>query len=170
MSRRLICVHAAVLLAAMAVAGCQSVDLKTVVEITEVSSGYHDAGVTDAGLNKLLPSITFSIRNAGDTPLSSVDVVALFWQEGKDAEMDELVVNAIGGTGIAPGALSEPVVLRANVGYTLEQPRAELFTHRLFLDVTAKLFAKRGGRIVPIGEFKLDRRLLLSAPGIAPAQ
>jgi hypothetical protein len=165
MSRPVPLVCAAILLAAVAVAGCRSVDLRTAVEVTDISSGYYDAGITETGLNKLVPSITFSLRNAADTTLSSVDVVALFWQEGKDAEMDELVVTAISGSGIAPGATSDPIVLRANVGYTIEQPRAELFTHRLFLDVIAKLFAKRGGRIVPIGEFKIDRRLLLSAPG-----
>ena len=83
---------------------------------------------------------------------------------GADAELDELVVKAISGSGIPPGGATDPIVLRASVGYTLEQPRAELFTHSAFKDMTAKLFAKRGGHIVPAGEFKIDRRLLLSTP------
>ena len=164
MTRRFLIAPAALVLAAATSVGCNTVDLKTAVEITDVSSGYFDAGITPAGLNKLVPSITFSIRNAADAPLSSVDMVVLFWQDGKDAELDELVVTAIGGSALEPGTNSEPLVLRATVGYTLDQPRAELFSHSAFVDMTAKLFAKRGGRIVPIGEFKIDRRIILSAP------
>ncbi len=164
MSRRFFFAGAVLVLALVTSAGCATVDLKTAVDITEVSSGYFDAGITDSGLNKLVPSITFNIHNAADTTLSSVDMVVLFWQDGRDAEMDELVVTAIGGSGLEPGASSEPLVLRASVGYTLDQPRAELFAHSQFVDVTAKLFAKRGGRIVPVGEFKIDRRILLGTP------
>jgi len=146
-------------------AGCSSVDLKTALQITDVSSGYYDAGLTSDGKNKLVPSITFTIRNADtEAKLSSVDIIALFWQDGADAEQDELVVKAISGAGLPPGGSSEPLVLRASVGYTLEQPRAELFAHSAFRDMTAKLFAKRGGRIVPAGEYKIDRRILLSTP------
>jgi len=145
-------------------AGCSSVDLKTAVQITDVSSGYYDAGLTETGLNKLVPSITFTIHNAAETKLSSVDMIVLFWQDGADAEADELVVKAISGSGIPPGGATDPLGLRASVGYTLQQPRAELFTHSQFKDMKAKLFAKRGGRIVPAGEYPIERRLLLNTP------
>jgi hypothetical protein len=51
--------------------------------------------------------------------------------------------------------------VRAAHGYTLAQPRAELFTHSNFRDVTARILAKRDGRIVRINEVKIDRRLIL---------
>ncbi len=164
MSRRLLLVRAAFCVALAAASSCSEVDLKTAVQIADVSSGYYDAGITPEGTNKLVPSLIFTVRNGADAPLSSIDMVVLFWQTGKDAEMDELVVKVIGGDGLAPGASSEPVVLRASVGYTTAGARAELFGHREFLDITAKLFVKRGGRILPAGEYKIDRKLLLSAP------
>lgn len=164
MSRRLLLVRAALCVALAAASSCSEIDLKAAVQIADVSSGYYDAGITPEGLNKLVPSLTFTVRNGADTPLSSIDMVVLFWQTGKDAEMDELVVKVIGGKGLAPGASSEQVVLRASVGYTTAGARAELFGHRDFLDITAKLFVKRGGRILPAGEYKIDRKLLLSAP------
>jgi len=164
MFRQMSGIRAAVVLAAVLAASCTSVDLQSAVQITEVSSGYYDAGLSETGLNRLVPSITFSIRNGAETKLSSVDMVILFWQDGADAEQDELVITAIGGAGIPPGGTSEPLVVRASVGYTLDQPRAELFSHSRFVDMTAKLFAKRGGRIVPAGEFKIDRKILLSTP------
>lgn len=163
-TRRLLC--AAGFFAVMTAAGCSSVDLKTAVEITDVSSGYYDNGINAAGLNHLVPSLTFSIRNASASELTSIDMVVMYWAEGDDTEQDEAVIKVIGGTGLAPGASSDPVVSRSKVGYTLEQPRAELFSHRMFRDWKAKLFIKRGGKIVPAGEYKIERRLLLSAPSV----
>ncbi|NQW04544.1 MAG: hypothetical protein HQ485_11010 [Acidobacteria bacterium] len=161
MTRRLFSARVAALLAIVVAAGCQSIDLKTAVEVAEVSSGYYDNGLKD-GLNHLVPSLTFSLRNTSGQDLSSIDVVVMYWAEGDDAEQDEAIIKAIGGSGLAPGALSEPVVSRSKIGYTLAQPRAELFAHGGFRDWTAKLFVKRGGKIASVGEYKIERRLLLN--------
>lgn len=159
---RLLC---ALLLVATATA-CSQVDLKTTLEIQEVSSGYYDAGVTDAGLNKLVPSLTFRLKNISSEPVNSVEVMVFFWGTEYDQakELDEVIVKAIGSEGLAPGALSEPIVVRSKQGFSLEQARAELFNHRLFRDTTAKVFMKRGGKIVAFGEYTTERRLLLAAP------
>jgi hypothetical protein len=53
--------------------------------------------------------------------------------------------------------------VRSDFGYTLGQPREELFMNELFRDFTAKLFARRDGRLVPLGEFPIDRRLIPSS-------
>jgi hypothetical protein len=145
---------------------CAQVDLKTVLEVQELTSGYYDAGVTEGGLNKLVPSVTFRIKNISAEPVRSVDMVIFFWgvQYEQPQELDEVIIKAIGSDGLAPGALSEPIVVRSKQGFSLEQARAELFNHRLFRDTTAKLFMKRGGTIVPFGEFVTERRLLLAAP------
>ena len=50
--------------------------------------------------------------------------------------------------------------MRSDTGYTIDQPRNELFTHSDFKDFTAKVFAKRGGKIVPLGVFALERRII----------
>lgn len=161
MSRRNVFFQVASTLAVVVAAGCESVDLKTAVQVADVSTGYYDNGVAANGYNHLVPSVTFSLRNTSDKELSSVDVVVMYWAAGQDAEQDESLMKVIGGSGLPPGATSDPVVSRSKVGFTLEQPRAELFTHDGFVDWTAKLFLKRGGKIVPAGEFKIDRRILL---------
>lgn len=163
MSRRLFCAWVLVCVAALSAAACDSVDLKTAIEVTDVSSGYYDNGLKD-GLNHLVPSLTFSVRNVSENHLSSVDMIVMFWAEGQDTEQDEVIVKVIDGAGVDPGASSDPIVVRSKIGYTMAQPRAELFMHRDFVDWTAKLFAKRGGKIVPAGEFKIERRLLLNVP------
>jgi hypothetical protein len=157
----------AALITALFGAACDRVDLKTALEIEEMSSGYYDAGITDIGANKLAPSVTFRIKNVSDEPVTSVDLVAFFWgvEFEEPKELDEVIVTVIGSDGLAPGASTEPIVIRSKQGFALqEQARAELFNHRLFRDTTTKLFLKRGGRLVPFGEYTTDRRLLLSAP------
>jgi hypothetical protein len=158
------------LLLTLTASGCAQVNLKTALEIQELSSGYHDAGIIEGGRNKLVPSFTFRIKNISDASVNSVDMVILFWGEqyGEPMELDEVLINAINSGGLAPGALSEPIVVRSKQGFSLEQARAELFSHNLFRDTTAKLFMKRGGNIVPFGEFVTERRLLLADP-TAPA-
>lgn len=164
MSRQGSFFFAAVLLAVSVTAGCNSVDLKTQVQVVDVSSGYYDNGLTPAGLSHMVPSITFSLRNVSDREVSSIDAVVMYWAAGQDTEQDESFVKVVGGGGLPAGATSEPVVSRSRIGFTVEGARADLFNRSRFVDWTAKLFLKRGGKIVPAGEYKIDHRLLLSAP------
>jgi hypothetical protein len=164
MSRHASSCFAVVFVAVLATAGCESVDLKTAAQVVDVSTGYYDNGLTPGGLNHMVPSITFSVKNVSDRELSSVDMMVLYWAVGQDTEQDESFVKVIGGSGLPSGATSEPVVSRSRIGFTLEGARSELFTHSKFTDWTAKLFLKRGGKIVPAGEYKIERKLLLAAP------
>jgi len=165
MSRQGLFFYAAVL---AATAGCNSVDLKTQVQVVDVSSGYYDNGITPAGLNHMVPSITFSLRNISDKEVSSIDMVVMYWAQGQDTEQDESLLKVVGGSGLPAGATSDPVVSRSRVGFTLAAPRAELFANSRFVEWTAKMFLKRGGKIVPAGEYKIEHKLLLSAPTPAP--
>jgi hypothetical protein len=150
---------AAVLLLLGASIGCgPSLNLSK-LQVTDVLSGWYDDGVKD-GLNHLLPSISFRLKNTDAVEASRVDLTVGFWQNGADGENDSLEVVGIGKTPVAPGGSSDPILVRAPHGYTIEQPRDEFFTHSQFKDFKVKIFAKRGGSIVPIGEFTIDRRIL----------
>ena len=164
MSRQRAHLHAAVFLAVVAAVGCDSVDLKTAVQVVDVSSGYFDNGLNPSGQNHLVPSVTFSLRNVSDREVSSVDMIVMYWAQGQDTEQDEALIKVIGGSGLPAGATSDPVVSRSRVGFSLDSPRAELFSHSRFVDWTAKLFLKRGGKIVPAGEYKIEHRILLNVP------
>jgi hypothetical protein len=166
MVRRLVCI-ASVMFALLGAGSCASIDLSRAVAVTDVLTGWYDWGIKD-GLNKLVPSITFKLTNTGTRPLDGVQVTAAFWIDGADGPNDDKQVQAISTEAIAPGAATEAITIRSDFGYTYEGARADMFTNSSFKDVTARLFAKRGGKIVRIGEFKLDRRLLphaAQAPG-----
>lgn len=135
-------------------------DLSKSLKVTDVISGYYDAGIAPNGYNHLTPSITFKLQNVGDSAINEVDLSVDFWQDKADGEFDSLEVKGIGAHSVAPGATSDPITARSEHGYNLEAPRAQLFDQSMFLDMTAKLFAKRGGMIYKIGEFKLDRQII----------
>jgi hypothetical protein len=150
----------AALASAVATASCAaSPNLTEALTVTDVLSGWYDNGMKD-GMNHMVPTITFRLRNESDRPLNSVQLTVAFWMEGKDGELDSLQVTGIGSTAVPPGQSTDSITVRSTFGYTLQQPRAELFTHGDFKDWTVKMFARRSGRIYAIGEFKVDRRFI----------
>ena len=160
MVRRL--VAPAALATALAVAACSTVNLTQAIEVTDIISGWYDNGIKD-GFNHMVPMITFRLKNRTDQPLNSVQLTVAFWATGKDGELDSRQVVGIGGTAVQPGQSTESITVRSSVGFTLAQPRADLFTHPEFVDWTVKMFARRSGRIYSIGEFKVDRRFIPQA-------
>jgi hypothetical protein len=141
-------------------AGCAaSPNLTQALAVTDIISGYYDNGIKD-GMNHLVPSITFRLKNQSDGPLNSVQLTVAFWAAGKDGEQDSFQVTGIGSTEVPPGQSTDSLTVRSTVGFTLAQPRAELFTHPEFVDWTVKMFARRSGRIYAIGEFKVERRFI----------
>jgi len=144
-----------------AAAACESnVNLTEALDVTGVLSGWYDNGVTPKGENHLLPSITFSLKNKSAQPIRNVDLDLAFWKEGADGENDSVFVKAIGSTPVQPGSVSEPLTVRAPHGYNLPGARATLFTNPEFKNFIIKIFAKRGGRIFPLGQFKVDQQII----------
>jgi hypothetical protein len=145
---------------ALSAARCgPSVDLSKALEVTDVLTGYYDAGVKD-GKNYLRPSVTFKLHNTGSERIGPVQMTVAFWRAGDDGEWDSTVVQGIHAGGLSGGATTESILARCNVGYTLEGARADFFNHHLFLDVTAKVFAGQSGKIIKLGEYKLERVII----------
>lgn len=134
------------------------IDEALVVE--DVITGYHDGG-TAAGQNRLLPTLSFRVRNTGDDTVSSVQFNAVFRVVGEEEELGSQLIRGIVGDGLAPGDTTEAFVLRSGFGYSGEQARAEMFQHEGFQDVQVQLFAKAGGaQWVKLVEQLVDRQLL----------
>jgi len=150
-----------------AAAACAPAADLTKLEIADTFTGWYDFGVSN-GLNKLVPSLSFRLKNNGSVPVDSVQLTISFWQEGADGEQDSTEVKGIGAEAIAPGASGEPILVRSTVGYTTEGARADIFTNPEFKDWIVKIFAKRGGKIVPIGELKIERRIIPQAASAQP--
>jgi hypothetical protein len=151
---------AAVAATLVASAACgPEVDLAKAVQIVDVQTGYYDMGVID-GKSKIVPQAILRIKNVSDRALPGFQMSATYWTAGADAEKDEKIVPHLVAKDLAPGATSDPIVLRANFGFTPEMARSEAFNSSYFVDFTVKVFGKIGGRIAKLGEIKVDRKIL----------
>jgi hypothetical protein len=141
-------------------AGCGSqVALDKALQITDVQSGYTDMGLVK-GETKLVPSAVIRVKNIGAETIPGFQLSASFWRVGEDGQKDEIILPHTVAKDLAPGAVSDPISIRANSGYTLEGARPDFFAHSLFVDFTIRVIGKINGRPYRIGEVKVDRKIL----------
>jgi hypothetical protein len=134
-------------------------DLKA-ARLTDVSTGWFDAGVIEGGKNKLVPTITFRVKNEGSAPLYRPQFNIIFKQVGQNEEWSTVLVRARESE-VPPAATSQPIVVRGEQGYTGTQPRAQMLQNSQFVDVRAEIYGKLGGgNWTKLGEFPLERLLL----------
>lgn len=152
---------AAVLTAALAASGCgKNVDLATGVQILDVSTGWFDAGIV-GGKNKLVPSVTFKLKNTSDQKLRVLQVNALFRRVTETDEWGSGLVTAAGSDGLDPGVTTAALVVRSPLGYTGTDSRDQMLQNRSFVDAKVDLFAKYGSaQWKKIGEYPIARRLI----------
>jgi hypothetical protein len=151
------------LLLAMGVAGCsRNIEVEKVLKVTEVHTGWYDAGIQADRKNKLVPSISLRLENVSAEPVRSVQLVAIFRQVSEpDVAWGEHYARAIDRDGLAPAARTSPIVLRSNLGYTGTQPRMQMLQNREFIDAKVEVFARHGSRpLARLGEYTIDRQLL----------
>src|SRR5438552_2770282 len=140
----------AVLLVLLTLAGAActaSVDLTTACKVRPIATGWYDAGITEDGKNKLVPSISFTLTNTGATPWGSMQINCIFKRVGDPMEWSAVLVRglAAGANELRPGATTPPIVIRATQGYTGTQPRADILSNHLFVDAKVEVFGKAGG-------------------------
>jgi len=140
------------------------VDLTTALAVTDVQSGYFNNGLKD-GQHHLLPSASFRLQNASDVELTSIQITVQFWKDGADGELDSRALTGISTEPLAPGAKTDPFLVRSEAGYLLPDPDiTTLFQNSQFADVMVRVFARRSGHIVKIFEQHIERRILSQPP------
>ena len=141
-------------------AACDHREVENVVKVTDVKTGWYDAGIVD-GQNKLVPSVTFHLQNVTKDSIDGVQVNAVFRQVTEDLAWGDRLIRGVGSDGLAGGATGGALVVRSPRGYTGTQSRAEMLKNKDFVDVKVDLFARHGSRTwQKIGEFPIERKLL----------
>jgi hypothetical protein len=148
------------LLAAVLSCGACSkpVDVKQAVQITDVSSGWFDAGVQN-GKNKLVPSVTFKLKKNADVTLSSISLNLTFIFIDSQEHADDVYVQSVPFV----GAETAPIVVRSKWGYTGDPPqtRAQMLQNSHFRDMEVQIFAKQSSsQWVELQRVKIARQLL----------
>ena len=143
----------------LALAGCTaSADLKQALQVGDVVAGWYDAGVVD-GKNKLVPSVTFRLRNVNETDINTAALTIVFKFLDDGQEQDSIFVQRV------PFAnkQTEPITVRSQTGFTGEPPqsRADMLKNSNFRDVEAIIFVRQSSnQWVELHRVCLERQLL----------
>jgi hypothetical protein len=150
-----------VLLAALLFSACTNVEVEKALRVTDVHTGWYDAGIVEGQKNKLVPSISLRLENTTQDDVENVQINAIFRRVGEQEAWGEHFVMAIPREGLAPGAKTQPIVLRSNLGYTGTQGRLQMLQNREFVDAKVEIYGKSGSRTwVKMAEHQISRELL----------
>ena len=153
-----------ILLGALFVVSCSgpALDMPASVRLTQVSSGWFDAGTDSLGRNKLVPSVSFRIENSIDDTIRYLQLNGVFRRQGEEEDWGTAYVRAFGTDGLEAGRSTEVFRLQSGRGYTGEQEWSEMLAHRDFVDVDMELFVKhRGNQWVRLDSVSIERQLLI---------
>ena len=162
--RMIMRVRLGIVLATLVVTGCtgSALDLPTSLQVTQVSTGWFDAGLDGLGRNKLVPSVSFRLTNSTEDTIRYVQINGVFRRQGEDEDWGTHFVRAFGTEGLPAGQSTTVFRLKSGRGYTGEQSWPEMLAHRDFVDVEMDLFVKhRGNQWVRLDSVDVDRQLLM---------
>ena len=150
-----------VLLLTVASASCgPTVDLTTGLQVLDISSGWLDAGIVQ-GQNKLVPSISFKLKNVSDQPLPVVQANVLFRRVTETEEWGSAFLTVTGSEGLTPGQTSNTITATSQQGYTGSEPRQDMLKNALFVDGKAEIFAKYAAvQWKKLGDYPVRRQLI----------
>jgi hypothetical protein len=153
--------HLGILALALLASGCGTpVDLRQGLEVVEVTTGWFDAGVVN-GKNKLVPSLSFRLKNVSDQSLPVLQVNALFRRVTEADEWGSGFKTIVGSEGLAPGGTTDVITVNSQLGYTGTETRSEMLQNSYFVDAKVQLFAKYGSiQWQLLNEFAIERQLI----------
>jgi len=138
-----------------------TVDLKQGLQIDVVDTGWFDVGVVD-GKNKLVPTISFTVKNISDQKLVSLQMMSSFFRvSDTSSEWGNSLLNVAGSDGLPPGATTPTLTMKSPLGYTGAEPRADMLKNGQFVDATVKLIAKYAAtQWAHVREVPIERKLI----------
>src|SRR5262245_2697506 len=128
--------------AVLSASACSSgADVSTAIEVLEVTSGWYDAGIVN-GQNKLVPAVTFKLKNISDRPVSTLQANVLFHRINSPEEWGSGFLRVAGSDGLAAGATTDSLTVKSDLGYTGTETRAEMLNNSHFVDAKVRILAK----------------------------
>lgn len=143
----------------MSACGGPTVDLATGLKVVDVATGWRDEGVVD-GQNKLVPVAQFKLQNLSDQPLRALQVNAVFRRLNEAQELGAHFKAVTQFEGLPPGATSNAISVKSNIGYKGTEPRNVMLQNSHFIDAKVEIFAKYSSlQWKRIAEYPIERRL-----------
>ncbi len=140
--------------------GAPTVNLATSVAVENLSTGWLDSGVVN-GANKVVPELSFTLKNVSDQKLPPLQVNAVFRRVSQNEEWGNGFRALSASGGLAPGASTDTVAIDAPLGYTGTDPTESLLQNSQFVDAKVDLFARYGAASwTQLGEYPIERRMI----------
>jgi hypothetical protein len=152
----------------VASASSPTVDLTTSLQVQITSSGWFDVEMID-GRRKVVPAISFTLKNLSDRNLGTLQVNAVFYRlgakDGSDREgWGTAFATAVGSRGLTPAATTRILMLKAQHGYTSIDPaaiRGPMLSRYLALDESkVRVFVKHESRWTSLGDYPIAHELV----------
>jgi hypothetical protein len=145
---------------ALACAACgPRVDLATALAPESVTTGWADGG-SIAGKNKIVPAVSFRLKNVSDQKLPAVQVNAVFRRGNDPGEWSSGFLPDVARE-IPPGRATSARTVAGQQGYTGTDDPDEMLHNSHFVDAKAELFVKSGpSKWTRLGEYPVARHLL----------
>lgn len=136
----------------------EPVDLKTYLKVSDLATGWFDAGIVD-GKNKLVPSVTFRLVNTAERDVPYVSLNVIF----RDVVVNETHEEVFKQRLPLEGKQTELITIRAQNGHVGEPPqsRQEMLQHSSFHDMEAVILVRQSAsQWVELQRVPVERQLV----------
>jgi hypothetical protein len=139
-------------------------DLSKSVEVTDVTTGFMSVP-PEGGQNKIVPAISFRLKNVGPEALDTLQLNAVFRiADDPTDDRGSAFLRSVSPDPLEAGRSTDAFTLRAQKGYTGDQQPGQMFQHSQFRDMRVEVFAKyRAQQWQRVAEFTIQRQLLTPA-------
>jgi len=109
---------------------------------------------------RIVPEITFKIKNVGKKPLQHLIANVIFELEGLNQELGNGWKPIITKKPLAPGETSEPITIKSGFGYRASSVKAFYRNYYDWKRAWANVFIKwKGSRYVKFGSFEIKKHI-----------
>ncbi len=127
------------------------------LQVVWQDSRWVDKEVTSTEV-KIVPIISFKIKNVGPRPLSHINVIGVFSLEEDGQQLGEEKVLSLADT-LSPGQESAEVVFKSSTGYAASSKEAFARNEKEWKPVKVKLMARVGAVMATLGEYPIKRQI-----------
>jgi len=137
------------------------VDVARALQMDSVSTGWYETGGVDGGKIKLVPVVSFRLKNVSDQTLGTLQVNAVFRRGGDENEWGSGFVPSAAADGLPPGSATDTLTLKSQLGYTGTESRFDMLKNSHFVDAKVDVYAKHASTgWTRLGEFPIKRQLI----------
>lgn len=151
---------AVALLFAYSFTGAVHVDMASSVRIEQLDGGWVQSRAAN-GATRLLPTVSFRIRNVSRSPLDSIQVNVLFRRINEKQVWSDVFRRVGPRRSIASGTASDRIVAEAPIGYSGSDAVNRLLNHSRFVDTAVSIYVRHGSEAwTYVGEYPLPRHVV----------